>query len=153
MPLDTLNPSVEQALSEALETMAFITPLPPEDAAAPAGPAVLTRIEFRGPLEGALEVVAPDLFGAALAANLLGVDPTDPDAKLKGSDALRELLNIACGTLLRSTGATASGLLSMGVPTQDAFDLAEWDAFVKSDAAVVVDADGQKIAARLVELE
>lgn len=153
MLLETSNQTVEQALSEALETMAFITPLPPEDNSAPAGPAVLTRIEFRGPRDGALELVTPDAFGAMLAANLLGVEPTDPDAKRKTEDAVRELLNVTCGSLLRNSGATAAGFVEMNVPTQRPFDLSGWDAFAASDAAVVVDADGQKIAVRLVELK
>jgi hypothetical protein len=133
--------------------MAFITPLPPEDATAPTGPAVLTRIEFRGAQGGgALELVSPDAFGATLAANLLGVEPTDPDARQKNEDALRELLNVTCGTLLRNCGATTEGFVEMTVPTQQVFDLKKWDQFIKDDA-IVIDADGQKIAIRRVELE
>src|SRR5215212_8013942 len=102
--------------------MAFITPLPPEDNSAPAGPAVLTRLEFRGAQTGALEICSPDAFGAMLAANLLGLDPTDADAKQKAPDALRELANVACGTLLRNSGANAKGFLEMSVPNQKTFD-------------------------------
>jgi hypothetical protein len=154
MQLETSSQSVEQALSEALETMAFITPLPPEDNSAPQGPAVLTRIEFRGAQAGALELCTPDAFGVVLAANLLGVEPTDADAKEKTSDALRELLNVACGALLRNSGATGNGaVVEMSVPSQSKFDLAGWDAFVASPDAVVIDADGQKVAVRLVELK
>jgi hypothetical protein len=150
--LDTTNQTVELALSEALETMAFITPLPPEDASAPTGQAVRTRIEFRGARAGALELVSPDAFGAMLAANLLGVEPTDPDATAKTADALRELLNVVCGTLLRKSGATAAGLIEMTVPTQAPFDLAAgWDDLANSPDAVVVDADGHKIAVRLCQ--
>jgi hypothetical protein len=155
MLLESSSQTLEQALSEALETMAFITPLPPEDpSAAPAAPAVLTRIEFRGPIAaGALELICPDPFGAMLAANLLGVEPNDPDARGKTADAIRELLNVACGTLLRNSGATAAGFVEMTVPTQRPFDPAGWDAFAKSETAVVTDADGHTIAVRLVELK
>ena len=38
--VETSNEIVEQAFSEALETMALITPLPPEDDLAPPAPAV-----------------------------------------------------------------------------------------------------------------
>jgi hypothetical protein len=143
---------LEQALAEALETMAFISPLPPEDDAPPAaGPAVLTRLEYRGAASGAIELACPAAFGKLVAANLLGCDPDDPDAEQRAADALRELLNITCGSLLRRSIAADAELVEMSVPTQTTFDLEGWQAFVAA-GATVVDGDGHKLAIRLVEL-
>jgi hypothetical protein len=144
------RPALEQALFEALETMAFITPLPPEDASPPPGPAVLSRIEYRGAANGALELACPRAFGAMLVANLLGCPADGPDAKERAADALRELINVTCGTILRGSDAIALGVVEMGVPTQTAFDLTDWDTFIAA-RALLVDADGHKLALRQVE--
>jgi hypothetical protein len=148
--LEISHPALEQALSDALETMAFITPLPPEDASPPAGPMMLSRIEYRGAANGALELACPQAFGAMLVANLLGCPADGPDANERAADALRELINVTCGTILRSSDAIALGVVEMGVPTQAAFDLADWDAFIAA-RAIVIDADGHKLALRQVE--
>ena len=148
--LEISQTTLEQALSHALETMAFITPLPPEDQSAPAGPMVLTRIEYRGPASGALELVCPLALGAILVNNLLGCEPEGPDAERQAADALRELINVTCGTILRGSDAIALGVIEMGVPTQGAFDLANWDAFIGA-RTLLVDADGHKLALRRIE--
>jgi hypothetical protein len=149
--LEVIHIALEQALSDALETMAFITPVPPEDASSPSGPAMLTRIEYRGAMNGALELACPQAFGAMLVANLLGCPADSPDVHERAADALRELINVTCGTILRSSDATALGVVEMSVPTQEAFDLTDWDAFI-AVGALVVDADGYKLAVRRVEL-
>ena len=149
--LEVTHNDLEQALSDALETMAFITPLPPEDASSSPGPAMLTRIEYRGAANGAIELACPRAFGAMLVANLLGCPADSPDAHGRAADALRELINVTCGTILRSSEATALGVVEMGVPTQEAFDLTDWDAFIAA-GALVVDADGHKLALRRVAL-
>jgi len=147
--LEISQPALEQALSDALETMAFITPLPPGDESPPRGPIVLSRIEYRGAANGALELACAQAFGAMLVANLLGCPADGPDASQRAADALRELINVTCGTILRSSDAIALGVIEMGVPTQAAFDLADWDAFIGA-RALLVDADGHKLALRLV---
>jgi len=148
--LELSQTTLEQALSDALETMAFITPLPPEDESAPAGPMLLTRIEYRGAANGALELACPQAFGAILVANLLGDASAGPDADRQAADALRELINVTCGTILRGSEATALGVVEMSVPTQAPFDAADWDTFVAA-RALVVDAHGHKLALRQVE--
>jgi chemotaxis protein CheY-P-specific phosphatase CheC len=147
--LEISQTALGQALSDALETMAFIAPSPPEDASPSPGPAVLSRIEYRGAANGALELACPEAFGAMLVANLLGCPADGPDANERAADALRELINITCGTILRSSDAIALGVIEMGVPTQAPFDLADWDAFIGA-RALLVDADGHKLALRLV---
>src|SRR5258706_1056434 len=100
--LEISQPALEQALCDALETMAFITPLPPEDASPPSGPVVLSRIEYRGAANGALELACPEAFGAMLVANLLGCPADGPDANARAAHALPQLINVTCRTILRS---------------------------------------------------
>ena len=148
--LEISHPALEQALSEALETMAFITPLPPDDASPPSGPVVLSRIEYRGAANGALELACSQAFGAMLVANLLGCPADGPDVNQRAADALRELINVTCGTILRRSDAIATGVVEMGVPTQGAFDREDWNTFIAA-GAIVMDADGHKLALRQVE--
>jgi hypothetical protein len=155
--LEISNELLDASFGEALETMAFITPLPPDDPAAAVPPAgstlVLTRIEYRGVQCGALELLCPRRLGAMLAANLMGCEPDDPEADGRAADALREVVNITCGTMLRNSGVTASGVVEMTVPAQRELPAAGWDAFAKSAGASVFDADGCFVALRRVELE
>ena len=142
------NNAVESALTDALMTMAFISPLPPEDAAPPVAPLCLTCISFEGAATGTVELVCPLALGAALAANCLGAEP-DSAESLEGSpDALKELINVACGEMLRNSGVTAAGLVEMNVPTHEPFELCNWDQFVDS-GAIVLDAEGNKLAVRM----
>jgi len=148
--LEISQPALEQALSDALETMAFITPLPPGDESPPRGPIVLSRIEYRGAANGALELACAQAFGAMLVANLLGCPADGPDASQRAADALRELINVTCGTILRGSDAIAVGVVEMSVPTQGTFDLEDWNNFIAA-GAIVMDADGHKLALRKVE--
>jgi hypothetical protein len=143
------NTTVESALEDALMTMAFISPLPPEDSSPPVAPACLTRITFAGAAAGTLELVCPLALGAILAANCLGTEPDAAESVDGAPDALKELINVACGGMLRNSGATAAGLVEMTVPTLDPFDLCDWNQFIQS-GAIVLDADGNKLALRMI---
>ncbi|MGC4034285.1 MAG: response regulator [Tepidisphaeraceae bacterium] len=93
-----VNLTLAEALAEALETMAFISPelvsLQPSDV--PASDSRLVKIEFRGRESlGSLAIAASPGLGAAIAANLEDAGLTAAD------DALKELANITCGLLLR----------------------------------------------------
>jgi hypothetical protein len=146
---------VESAVSDALSIMAFVSADPPQDTMPPSGSTLLTRIDFWGDAVGSLELVCPLTFGKMLADNVLG--PIEPesgvpsqDQSLRSADALRELINVTCGRMLRHTRSKLSGDVKMGVPTQKTFDLTGWDAFVHS-GALVVEADGSKLAIKITQ--
>ena len=96
MPLATL----QSATTSTFEELALLLAEPAEDGGATVPLAGGVRVSFSGPLSGHLTVhVTGDLLGA-VAANMLGrdVDPADPICR----DALGELANVLCGTLLPS---------------------------------------------------
>jgi hypothetical protein len=140
--------NLEAAIGDALNIMAFISPVPPEDLTPPSAPLLITRIRFSGVASGTVAWVCPQSLGALLASNCMGLEPAECESG--AGDALRELLNVTCGAMLRSSGITGTGLVEMTVPTQESFDPAEWDAFVNS-GAVVMDADGNKLAVHLAD--
>ncbi|MGC4076094.1 MAG: hypothetical protein QM702_03500 [Rubrivivax sp.] len=95
---------VVDALCNSLDTMAFISPFPAKDPAAPEtlqGELRRVRITFTGPFNGTLELVTPRSFGAVLASNLLACDPNDESTLAHVDDVLKELANVTCGALIR----------------------------------------------------
>ena len=147
MPPETLELPAAEALGASLETMAFISPLPPAGpVTCPAEPRRVT-IAFAGPASAVVELVAPATFGAVLWSNLVACDPGDPEAVARGDDALKELMNVTCGALIASTGNAAG--YEMGIPAIEPFDPEQWDALTAPGEATVLDADGHLIAVRV----
>lgn len=143
-----------EPLIEALETMAFVSPIPAEPGAAPPAQAVLVEMEFACPEYGALRLVASHEFGAMLASNLQGVDPASQEAVDGADDALRELMNVTCGVALRKFGRAADQRLHMSLPIVQPFDTTQsWDRFIALPHVSVLNADGHTIAFQITGLE
>ncbi len=66
----------------------------------PSGPCFRAEIHFTGDRHGSLVLIGPSNLCPLLAANVLGADPDDPRAVERADDAIKELLNVACGHLL-----------------------------------------------------
>lgn len=131
-----------EVLCQALETMAFVSPLPAEKPVAPSG---LQRISitFGGCSSGRVELLAPLQLGAVLAGNILGIEASAPEAQHRAPDALKEAMNVTCGLLLARLAADQS--FDMGIPQLADAGSEDWDAFVQS-GATVLDADGLLLA-------
>jgi chemotaxis protein CheY-P-specific phosphatase CheC len=84
--------------SEVLANLAFMFT---DDDPAPPTPGEIwfeTQISYEGGTErGTLLFLCNQEFARQLAANLLGIDPDEEDADLKGHDAVKEFMNIVCG--------------------------------------------------------
>jgi hypothetical protein len=144
------------SLAQALETMAFVSALPPDQASGGAmrpTRAVLVSISYSGPSRGRLELVACESLGRTLAGNILGVEADDPDAVARVSDALGELLNVTCGLLLAARTSERRGRYQMAVPQVRPFVAEqEWDVFTRSPGCQVLDAEGTLLAIRGCEI-
>lgn len=148
---ELLNLELVESLATALEMMAFISLAPPEGpVVSPPDDPVHVRIEFRGARSGRLELVISRDLGRLLLENTLGCDASETFVMPNPNDALVELANITCGTLLKRLEGGAR--CEMQVPVLRPFDAAaEWSAFVASGAADVVLAEGMPVAIRVVE--
>lgn len=78
-------------------------------------------IAYTGPEEGELRLWAQPALAGTLAANMLGVDETDPAASARRGDALGELLNIVLGHCLTERFGEDEPML-MGLPKRLALD-------------------------------
>jgi hypothetical protein len=145
-----LNLELVESLATALETMAFISLSPPEEPLLPPDDPVHVRIEFRGARSGRLELIASRDLGRLLLDNTLAGDASETLVMPNPNDALVELANVVCGTLLKRL--PGGSRCEMQVPALRPFDAAaEWDMLVSEGAADVVLAEGMPVAIRIVE--
>lgn len=140
------------ALGGAMERMAFVCPMPPEGPEplrAPESPVRVT-MDLRRPGEerpwAAIEIIAGHAFGRLLAANIIG-DPSVTPSDAESVDALRELVNVACGAAIRDREQAGAGPMTMGIPTVTPCDAAAWADFAGRPGAVLLDADGHSVGA------
>lgn len=123
--------------------MAFVSPLPWEGespAPVPEAPVRLV-IRCRGSASIEVELIAGMTFGAYLAASVAGCDPSTPPPDVSPADALRELMNVAGGVLVRALGGADAGELAIGLP--EAFGvvaLEDWRRLCEH--GLVLEADG-----------
>lgn len=101
--------------ASALEECAFVMARPSPDSIPWPEEVVRATMGFDGPAPGRLGLTTSAECGAELAANMLGVDPDDPDVEASVEAALAELANILCGVLVeRIFGREAS--CKLGLP-------------------------------------
>lgn len=148
-----LTSLLRESLTTALETSAYVSPVPlseAEEAEVPPRPLVAS-IAFRGPANGTLEIVAGNRFGSMIAANILGCDPSDTDTREHAEDALRELANVTCGVMLRVFRDGPCAVPSMDVPKVGEAGGDAWERLLRDAHATVLAADGHAVAVRYRE--
>lgn len=109
-------------VSDVLGDMAFMITDATPSAAPTGGVWLVGEIRYHGPVSGTLACWCSRPFGAQLAANLLGLDPTADDARQAADDAMRELLNVLCGHLVTRWFGT-DAVFNLSIPSvRDAVD-------------------------------
>jgi CheY-like chemotaxis protein len=143
-PAESFNLTLAEALVEALQTMAFISPELP-DKNAPPMPATdlrVVHVGFHGDgVEGSLAIAASAKFVEHMADNCGAAD-----AAGDADDALKELANVTCGLLLRKRLGGADGFKMappvMGRPEE----MERWGA---GEDSLAVSADGFLVTAHV----
>ena len=150
--LETHHSPIVESLGEALETMAFISPVPIDPPEVAPGEPLLCRIDFAGPLRGTIEVMVGRQFAVLLCANMLGGSPEHPQARASAEDAVKELLNVTCGGFLARLHQPGTRTFTVSLPSLSTADSAPaWRSFVESPAAATFDVDGDVLAIRVSE--
>ena len=145
---DTAADLLLECLAEALHTFAFIAAEPPAGPVPAPAVADLYTLRFAGRVSGEFQLAAPRELGGLMAANLLGLEPTDAQAAHSAEDVLKELCNITAGLWLQRRAA--DDLPEMGLPA--ARPLADWDRFAAQPGSFAVLADGYPLVAHLEEM-
>jgi two-component system chemotaxis response regulator CheY len=114
----TENMSVE-ALSKALETMAFMTVMPVDDEMIVPEQTIVAEIGFSGMRNGTVEILAGKDFCKMLAENIGAMD--SPDDK-SAFDAIKELSNVTCGLFLPMIVSSTADVFDVTVPKSGSCD-------------------------------
>jgi CheY-specific phosphatase CheX len=142
----TINLTLAEALAEALETMAFVSPQLVQDPHASSLPASsrLVRVNFKGhDTQGSLALAASKEFASTMASNL------DVKGEQAADDALKELANVTCGLLLRMRPGGGAGF-QLEPPQMSSAANANPTALFRDGDLVELQADGQLIAAQII---
>lgn len=133
------------ALSQALETMAFLDIMPiEEDLPTPEQP-LLAEISFIGPESGDLQLLASMDFARILAENIGALDDVEDEHAF---DAMKEMANVVCGLILPMIAPDLSDVFDMTVPTvKSGNDSPQWSEFAQGSC--VLNVEGHTIAAKL----
>jgi hypothetical protein len=144
--LEQATLSAGQSLADSAETMAFVCLVPAEQPCVLPAEALIVCIDFKGPFNGTVELVASEAFGSMLAANMLGCDPAEPEATSRAIDAMKELMNVTCGDLLSKVVAGQTHGFEMGLPQiRKIDDRAFWQARLQAEPNSAFDAEGHVV--------
>ncbi len=101
MPVE-LAPQLTSVFADVVQNLAFMfaDEVPAAELPDQVAEPTLVTVEFRGHALGRLRILTPGAIRNVLAANVLGLDESDPESAGKGDDALKELANVTCGQLL-----------------------------------------------------
>lgn len=130
--------------SEVLANLAFMFVSQETADAGPGDLCLEASIVYRGALSGRLRLRCSQEFSRALTANLLGMDPENPEAAAKSDDALKELMNVLCGQYV--TAAYGSdGVFNLGIPEVRAVPPATDPAGEEDAEFLLLHVDGQPV--------
>jgi hypothetical protein len=145
MEMNTLREIATQTISRILGEAAFIFTDALAEGAKPPGAAWDAdgvSLRFFGSPGGELRMWVGKGFACYAAANMLGLDADSEDARRKGTDALKELLNMIVGNFITAAYGDTP-VFELGLPKNVARDLMEKD-FVNPDA-VWLGAEGNPV--------
>ena len=142
---------ITDALSQALETMAYLAVLPIEDDQAAPDQCLLAEMTFTGPKCGTIQILAGTDFCGTLAENIGALDTVDDEAR---SDSLKELSNVTCGLVLPLVGSSDEDVFDVTVPAlTDSADCPTWDEFTADANCCVSNIEGDLVAVKLIVKE
>lgn len=124
---DNHESTLLDVFTEVLEQLAFMFAEAPDTSSPQLDSASIVKaaMEFKGPFTGNLDLIVPRAMCEELAANVLGLEPTDDIVQRAPFDALKELLNVTCGNVLTAL-AGDEPVFDLSIPTVEELDSAQW---------------------------
>jgi hypothetical protein len=98
--LDPTPELLAEVLGSVLQDSAFMFAEPTDEPEGWALPVYSAELAFESVRGGLLRLTAPPRGAVEIAANMLGVDPTDPEAEVQARSALAEVLNVVGGAFV-----------------------------------------------------
>jgi len=151
--LETNGNILVESLTEALDTMAFMSVMPPEEELPTPSRSIRVTMDFAGSVKGAVRLMAPVEGVHMIAASIMGIDFEDDEAQDKDIDAFKELLNTTCGIIITNIATSAADVFDLALPEAEIFsDADEWGKFIGREQVTVLDVDGSPMAVELTML-
>lgn len=136
-----------QALTQALETMAFLTVTPEDEGMIIPTETITAEIGFTGAKKGTIQIIASTDFCKTLAENIAAIDDVSNQAAL---DALKELSNVTCGLFLPMVVSSTADVFDITVPKAVCCDSSsQWDQFTSDNNSCTLNIEGYCIAIKL----
>lgn len=137
-----------EALTAALEKMAFLTVIPMDQDLRPPKDTLLSEIHFSGPRNATIQILAGSDFTRLLAENYTAGQDTDHAACL---DVFQELSNVTCGLLLPLLCGSEQDIFDMTVPrVYPSQDAPGWETFTADGRSHVLNVENNLVAIKLV---
>ena len=144
---EQLEELLPEAAAQTLELMAFIAPLPLEGPAPMPAEAYIVSLKFKGSVVGSVQLATSAGLGQMLSENILGPADNPDEITQRSQDALKEALNVLCGTLLHPYCASGKAV-EMALPEIVKATPEAWQEITQDEKSLVLDADGQILAVR-----
>lgn len=136
-----------QALTQALEKMAFTTAIPVDEDMLIPQKTILAEIRFTGAKEGKIQILAGMDFCKVLAENIAAIEEPDSQSAL---DAIKELANVTCGLFFPMVVSSTADVFDVTVPEAESCDNpSQWDKFTADKSSSILNIEGHAIAAKL----
>ncbi|HBG26649.1 MAG TPA: hypothetical protein DDX75_06095 [Phycisphaerales bacterium] len=143
---ETGNLSVD-ALTRALETMAFLTVMPIDEEMVVPQKTIISEIGFTGDREGTIQIAASQDFCKILAENIGAMDEADD---ISACDALKELSNVTCGLFLPMIVSSTADVFDVTVPkSENCDDSSQWSKFIADKNVSILNVEGHAVAIKL----
>ncbi len=140
-----------ESFSQTIETMAFMMALPPEEELSEPEESVKVKMSFTGPISGQIELAAGMEVIINAAANIMGLEPDDPLARDKATDAFKEILNTTCGILLPRIATSPSDIFDVKIPEEEIFyNRAMWSEYATQSDVILLEIDYNLVAVKMV---
>jgi len=116
MQADLSPERLAELVADTLEEAAFVFAEASHPPPSFHGEVLEARLQYSGPDRGVLGLRASQDFATGLAANLLGIERTDPEIDKRSADALGEIVNMLAGAVVLELFGPAAQT-SIGVPS------------------------------------
>jgi len=137
-------------LAATLENMAFIftEELLEEDVLAEPGKCLVVEMRFRGPHRGRVNLAVQYPLSEELARNMLGIDEEEELKEAMAHDALKEILNMACGQFL-TTRFGSKPVFDLTIPEVKEMEAKSWLELSRSSGTRLLKAENWQLAASI----
>lgn len=147
MITETKN-TIKTALLQALETMAFMTEFPSDDQPAASSERIMAQIDFSGPKQGSIQILAGLDFAKTLAENIGALDQVSDE---HCRDAMKELANVSSGLILPMIASSPQDTFDITLPFIESGDNAPtWQQFENCDNSCSLNIEDNLIAVNLI---